>query len=117
MGMQNMYEQSLKGNPLGKSSIWKHRSIVTFFIVFLRCQSDMITEHIVRLIIEVQVLFLNNMNGPREILHAEIRLDDTREPVAAFQTRFNKFSPRTNAILETASTSMPPSPLVSPGAK
>ena len=88
-GLQSIYEQVIDGSLPGRYSHLLQGGIISFFMA-LRGENTMTADQIARIIVEMQVLYLNNLNGPREILRAEVRPGYARTDVAVFQILFSR---------------------------
>ncbi|MCJ1450182.1 hypothetical protein MMC28_000511 [Mycoblastus sanguinarius] len=100
--IQDIYEQIMQGDPIETNYVLKHSGNITFYLIFLG-PVEMTKEQIGQVLVEVQVLFLNDFNGPQEIVRADVLLEHRRPPVAAFQITLRTVTSRTNSILEMAS--------------
>ena len=93
--IQSIYEQVVQGPLPGEYSHILQGGIVTFYIIFSG-QEKMTRDQIARLLVEIQVLFLNNMNGPQEILVADVKIGSAREHIALFQVMFSRVTMTTD---------------------
>ena len=92
----------LHGELDGSSTHWLHEGNVIFYIV-LSGEKAMSREEIARVLVEVQVLYLNHIFGPREIESADVTREGSGRMLATFQIflvgldgqrRAGGFSPR-----------------------
>ena len=89
VSLQDIYDQVVHSPLIGWHSLGLQSGNVAFVMVFYK-EGVMTEKSVTSMLAEVQVLFLNHMNGPREILRADVRLGRDSTNVAAFQIVFKK---------------------------
>ena len=88
-GLQEIYEQVKSGSASGRRTYRFRGGIVTFVILFAR-GVVMSTVETAALLVELQVLYLNHMNGPIEIKLASVRFGGAQQDTARFHILFTR---------------------------
>ena len=89
--LQGIYDQVIGSPLIGWHTLRLQSGNVAFNMVF-HTYGMMTARSVASMLAEIQVLYLNDMNGPREILRADLMVGQERTTVAAFQIVFQKIA-------------------------